>query len=70
MVDFRFFLYILVIGPHLLLAMNDGNNVFDQNHNLPNDNKEEQVGRNGKGNPYSCLVLSAVAMKSKLLFLK
>ena len=70
MVDFRSFLYILVIGPHLVLAMNDGNNVFDQNHNLPNDNREEQVGRNGKGNPYYYLVLSAVAMKSKLLFLK
>lgn len=53
MVNFRFSLSILLIGPYLVLAMNDGNNIFDQNHNLPDDNKDDQVGRNGKGNPYS-----------------
>ena len=62
MVNFRFSLSILLIGPYLVLAMNDGNNIFDQNHNLPDDNKDDQVGRNGKGNPYSCLILSAVAI--------
>lgn len=62
MVNFRLSLSILLIGPYLVLAMNDGNNIFDQNHNLPDDNKEDHVGRNGKGNQYSCLILSAVAI--------
>ena len=65
MVKFRFSLSILLIGPYLVLAMNDGNNIFDQNHNLPDDNKEDQVGRNGKGNPYYYLILSVVAMLEK-----
>ena len=70
MVNFRFSLSILLIGPYLVLAMNDGNNIFDQNHNLPDDNKDDQVGRNGKGNPYSCLILSAVIFKIKIPFSK
>ena len=66
MVNFRFSLSILLIGPYLVLAMNDGNNIFDLNHNLQDDNKDDQVGRNGKGNPYSCLILSAVAIIFKI----
>ena len=66
MANFHFSLSILLIGPYLVLAMNDGNNIFDLNHNLQDDNKDDQVGRNGKGNPYSCFILSAVAIIFKI----
>ena len=73
MANFRFFLSILLIGPDLALAINDDKNIFDQNHNLPDNNKVAQVGRNGKGNPYSrgqLLRMKCKFFKIKIAFSK